>query len=215
MEDVEVYEKIDKVLSDLLSTKTLKQMYDEITEHISIHKDEYQAKSKEDSSRAFQLSNEMGSMGEMIVKKYFETLGYTYLSQVKDITKDLIFLYNGKQVSFEIKTDVKHLFINKKGEEQDTKNLVVEYSSRGKPSGIEATTADYLVTFYPALKELWIAKVSKLKKIIEEHKTNEELIMDKKNVGDKDSKTHIYLLRRNKEIIKNAFNISELTNVLR
>jgi hypothetical protein len=92
---------------------------------------------------------------------------------------------NNKEVTYEIKTDVKcaPLF--------DTGNIFIEFESRGKLSGISVTEADWFVTYFKYLGEIWFIKTNKLIKLI---KNNDFPIFF--NAGDIGSQTHGYLINR-------------------
>ena len=82
--------------------------------------------------------------------KYDLLVGLEYEGKVADMLRN-------KKV--EVKTD----FIAHK-----TGNIAIEFQSRGKPSGISITEADYyvyLIPFAPLSEIMIVAKVSELKKI--------------------------------------------------
>ena len=93
--------------------------------------------------------------------------------------------YKNDFYTYEIKTD---MYCNLKN---DTKNLVVEVRSRGKESGISVTKADYFVTYYPYLGEIWNIKTIELKSLINNNK-----IKLKEGAGDPGSNTSFYLVHR-------------------
>ena len=64
---------------------------------------------------------------------------------------------NGQKVYFEVKKDNQ----TKNG------NIIFEYRSYDKPSGIAATNADYWVQFFPLLGEIWIIRIPALLALIE------------------------------------------------
>jgi hypothetical protein len=92
---------------------------------------------------------------------------------------------DGVETTYEIKTDVKcaPLF--------DTGNIFIEYESRGKASGISVTEADWFVTYFKYLGEVWFIKTKNLKKLIEENN-----FPTFKDAGDVGSATHGYLIKR-------------------
>jgi hypothetical protein len=96
-------------------------------------------------------------------------------------------LIKGKEKTYEIKTDVKcaPLF--------DTGNIFIEYESRGKKSGISVTQAEWFVTYFKYLNEIWFIKSKELKQLIEQ---NDFPIF--KDAGDIGSATHGYLINRRK-----------------
>jgi hypothetical protein len=92
---------------------------------------------------------------------------------------------DGVETTYEIKTDVKcaPLF--------DTGNIFIEYESRGKASGISVTEADWFVTYFKYLGEVWFIKTKKLRKLIEDND-----FPTFKDAGDVGSATHGYLIKR-------------------
>lgn len=127
-----------------------------------------------------------GEKGEKIIREFLESRGAKFISDNKDNSYDLLMLMsNGKNVSFEIKTDVYCEPHN------DTNNLFVEFECRNKPSGISVTKSNYFVNYYPHLKEVWFIKTNKLLKLIseEDFKTTEFS-------GDNKSNTKGYLIPR-------------------
>ena len=92
--------------------------------------------------------------------------------------------FNGREVTYEVKTDV---FVSPK---KDSGNLVVEFESRGKPSGINVTEADYYVYYMPKLNEVWNIKMDDLKNLIDNNN------FKKVSGGDVGSDTKMYLIRR-------------------
>lgn len=176
------------MLEETLSKKTLNELCEEFETEIKGSQGKY----KND----FNFALKMGEDGEKVVRAFLESLDYIFLSKCEDINYDYKFLKGGKEYIFEIKTDIAHLFLDEKtGNMRDTGNLVVEYESRGKKSGISATKADYFVTYFPQINEIWLIKVDKLKEMIREHNSE---IRRVENAGDKDSNTKIFLISREK-----------------
>jgi hypothetical protein len=106
----------------------------------------------------------------------FLTKGWkgTLLQKKKDYTWDFkIDFENSGVQTFESKTDVYCIpssMVNGnviKG--RDTGNIFIEFSCRGKDSGIKVTEADWFVYYFKFLGELWIIKVDDLKKLIDEN----------------------------------------------
>jgi hypothetical protein len=106
----------------------------------------------------------------------FLTKGWkgTLLQKKKDYTWDFkIDFENSGVQTFESKTDVYCIPFSKvngkviKG--RDTGNIFIEFSCRGKDSGIKVTEADWFVYYFKFLGELWIIKVDDLKKLIDEN----------------------------------------------
>jgi len=127
----------------------------------------------------------IGEDGESEVIKFLVNKGCTYIDSNKDNKYDLKMLKNNSEVTYEIKTDVfcAPLF--------DTGNIFIEFESRGKPSGISVTNADWFVTYFLYLKELWFIKSNKLRQLISE---NDFQVFN--NAGDLNSQTHGYLITR-------------------
>ncbi len=106
----------------------------------------------------------------------FLTKGWkgTLLQKKKDYTWDFkIDFENSGVQTFESKTDVycipSSLVNGKVIKGRDTGNIFIEFSCRGKDSGIKATEADWFVYYFKFLGELWIIKVDDLKKLIDEN----------------------------------------------
>lgn len=136
---------------------------------------------------SFEKDLAKGQQGEEIISRFLsDTFGFRPISSNQDKTHDLLMEYSGRQVSFEVKTD----FF------QDTGNIVVEYFSRGKPSGISVTSADYFVNYFLKLGELWIIKPDALKRLLKD--PNQKGITRRENVGDKNSGTHLFLMKKEK-----------------
>ena len=106
-------------------------------------------------------------------------------------------MVKGLEKTYEIKTDVKvaPLF--------DTGNIFIEYESRNKPSGIATSKADWFVTYFLFLNELWFIKTESLRKLILE---NEYPIF--KDAGDLGSATNGYLLKR--KDVKKFFHVCKI-----
>lgn len=121
-----------------------------------------------------------GEKGQELVRKFLENQGMTFLEECNNSNYDLKMSGSKGVFTFEIKTDVYP---------KDTGNMVIEFESRGKASGINVTQADYFIYYFPAFNELWIAKVSKLKHFV---KNNKLKIFEQ--AGDKGSNTRLYRL---------------------
>ena len=129
----------------------------------------------------------------------FLTKGWkgTLLQKKKDYTWDFkIDFENSGVQTFESKTDVYCIpFSNVNGKVikgRDTGNIFIEFSCRGKDSGIRATEADWFVYYFKFLGELWIIKVDDLKKLID--KNNFKIGVG----GDPGSNSSGYLIPRMK-----------------
>lgn len=133
----------------------------------------------------FRQDLKLGNEGEEIVTNFLKLKGLKYIESNNDNKFDLKMSNNGNEITYEIKTDVKcaPLF--------DTGNIFIEFESRGKPSGIQVTEAEWFVTYFKYLNELWFIKSDKLKELI---KNNDFPIF--KDAGDIGSATHGYLIKR-------------------
>jgi hypothetical protein len=127
-----------------------------------------------------------GEQGEEFVKQFLISKNFKFLSDNKNNKYDLLMSYNNSHIKYEIKTDI---LLSK---ERDTGNMVVEFESRDKPSGISVTQADYYVYYIPKLGEIWNIKMSYLKNLIETE--NFRIVSG----GDIGSNTKMYLIPRNK-----------------
>jgi hypothetical protein len=136
----------------------------------------------------FNIDIHTGEQGEAAIKAHLETLGFNFISDNKDYRYDLLMEYGDKNYTYEIKTDTLIAPGN------DTGNIAIEYTSRGKSSGIDVTEADYFVYFLANFGEAWNIKTSKLKRLISENNFR------KVPGGDKGSETWMYLIPRKKFI---------------
>jgi hypothetical protein len=122
-----------------------------------------------------------GLIGEGLAKQYVENLGYIYVGGPEDnVLKefDLLCSYGDKIRKFECKIDVLckppteyYSSITKRTHtlESDTGNIFIEFTSRGKQSGIITTTSDvWLYNFY-YLREIWTIPTPKLRTLINEN----------------------------------------------
>tara|TARA_Y100000389_G_C17414440_1_gene492855 strand:+ start:1036 stop:1545 length:510 start_codon:yes stop_codon:yes gene_type:complete len=137
-----------------------------------------------ESQKNFSKDIDIGESGEGFIKEFLINKGYNFISDNKDYRYDLLMSYGEANFTYEIKTDV---YISPK---KDTGNLVVEFESRGKPSGISVTEADFYVYFMPKMKEIWNIKMDKLKDLIKSNNFKEV------SGGDKGSDTKMYLIKR-------------------
>ena len=177
MEDLEFFSKVDTMLGEALTIKSIEEMCEDFTDEL-----------KENN----QQNTATEDKGERIVKKFLENLGYVFLSKSKDISCDYIFLKNGKQQMFEIKTEV-----------NNTEDVNIEYQNKGEGSGIAATKADFFVTYYPHINEIWLIKTEKLKSLIRENKST---IKKTEHSSDEGINTKSFSLK--KEDFKEHFRIA-------
>ena len=127
----------------------------------------------------------LGNSGEIVIKEFLEKKGCEFINLNDDNQYDLKMKKNNNEITYEIKTDVFVAPI------YDTGNIFIEYESRGKYSGISVTKADWFVTYFKYLKEIWFIKSETLKTLIQE---NEFPIFY--DAGDVGSATHGYLIKR-------------------
>jgi Holliday junction resolvase-like predicted endonuclease len=135
-----------------------------------------------------------GEVGEDEVKSFFEGLGFVFIGKCNNNEFDLIMEYNRRPVTIEVKTD----------SYRDTGNIAIEIESRGKPSGLSVTKADYFATIFRCTEELWIIKTSELLELI----SNNNFYL-KENGGDKGSNTKFYLISKSK--FRKNFQIHKLS----
>lgn len=83
-----------------------------------------------------------GVQGENFIRELLEGRGFNFIDSCQNNAYDLRMSYRDKEYTYEIKTDVYP---------RDTGNIVIEFESRGKGSGVMVTKADYFVTFFPRL----------------------------------------------------------------
>jgi hypothetical protein len=133
----------------------------------------------------FNSDLKLGNDGEKTIIDFLESKGSKYISSNNDNQYDIKMLKNGKVITYEIKTDVTcaPLF--------DTGNIFIEFKSRGKQSGITVTKADWFVTYFKYLNEVWFIKSENLKQLILDNEFR--VFMD---AGDIGSETHGYLIKR-------------------
>jgi hypothetical protein len=127
----------------------------------------------------------LGNEGEETVITFLKSKGCSFIDSNHDNKYDIKMFTNGKETTYEIKTDVTcaPLF--------DIGNIFIEFSSRNKPSGIMVTKADWFVTYFKYLNEIWFIKSDNLLKLINNHH-----FPVFKNAGDIGSETHGYLIKR-------------------
>jgi hypothetical protein len=130
-----------------------------------------------------------GEAGEAVFVDVLKTrYNAKFVSDNKTNSHDVILQFSEEgpfgidTVSFEVKTDVYH---------RDTGNMFVEFECRGKPSGIKVSRAEWFVTNFKHLKEIWCIRTHELKTLIE---TN--TFYQTQNSGDAGSRTRGYLVPR-------------------
>lgn len=134
-----------------------------------------------------------GEHGEDFVRDFMINKGYDFVSDNKDNKYDLLMSFEEKEIKYEVKTDVLL------SPQNDTGNIVVEFESRGKPSGISVSEAEYYVYYMPKLNEIWNIKMDDLKNLIKSNNFKEVV------GGDEGSDTKMYLINRRR--YKNHFRI--------
>jgi hypothetical protein len=115
------------------------------------------------STNKFTTDLEQGNLGERIIAKWLEkfkgyetikfgnTMDYDFVSQRPD----------GKQITFEIKTDRYEHFKNRK-----TGNIFVETRCNNKQSGVWGTIADVYVFYFPDFGEIYMIKTDDLRALL-------------------------------------------------
>ena len=142
-----------------------------------------------------------GERGEQVVREDLELAGASYIGDNKNNQYDIIMtMPNGKDVKFEIKTDVWCIpgkiiempFGNITIPSRDNGNMFIEFECRGKDSGIRVSKAEWFVTYFPHYGVMWYIMMDKLITLCES-----ENIPTSEQAGDEDSNTKGYLLPRN------------------
>lgn len=128
-----------------------------------------------------------GHDGETIIKLFLEQKGWKFLNSNHNNKYDIKMTKDNKEMTYEIKTDVYCT------PTQDRGNLFVEFECRGKDSGILVTEADWFVTLFPALREVWFIKPQDLRDLIETESFRQTMFS-----GDSGSNTRGYLINRKK-----------------
>jgi hypothetical protein len=112
-----------------------------------------------------------GEAGEEFIIEYLTTNWKgTLLEQKRDYTWDFkIDFTNAGILTFELKTDVYCIpdreLNGKKIKGKDTGNIFIEFSCRGKDSGIKVTEADWFGYYFKYFGELWLIPVDKLREL--------------------------------------------------
>jgi len=125
-----------------------------------------------------------GELGENEIIEYMQNLGFQFINRRNDNKYDFSMGYNGKIYTYEIKTDIFP---------RDTGNIAIEVESRGKPSGVSVTHADYFVTYFKHLGEIWNIKTKNLLELIDNEGDDFRFI---ENAGDPGSNTKLYLIKK-------------------
>lgn len=123
-----------------------------------------------------------GEQGQQFIREFLENRGFLFIDECHTNEYDLKMSYNNKEYTYEIKTDVY---------KKNTGNLVIEFESRNKPSGINVTRADFFVTYFPFLGEIWNISSNSLKMLINDIKPK---VFE--HSGDQNSNTKLYRLKK-------------------
>lgn len=138
-----------------------------------------------------------GESGEDEVVAYMESLGMKFIGKsMKESSYDIVMQHGDRVITYEVKTDIYPV---------DTGRMVIEFESRGKPSGISVTNADYFCYYYKNLGEIWNIKTSTLRSIVELF-YDSMAILD--NIGDVGSNTRGYVLERRR--FKKSFRVHKI-----
>jgi len=147
--------------------------------------------------------NTYGKSGELEVAKFFKSKGYAVSELNGNSDYDFIASNKYKEFKVEVKNDNKCITPSIPNLPAfDTGNIFIEYTSWGRPAGIETTKADLYAYMFGALKprELWLIPVDELKELIK----NNDDIPTTEDSGDEGSGTEGYLIPRFKYIDKFA-----------
>jgi len=135
-----------------------------------------------------------GEGGEDIVKNYLIDFGFVFLNNNRDYRYDLKMSYQNRTVTYEVKTDIYP---------RDTGNIVIEFESGGKPSGIAVTEAEYFVTYFLHFGEIWNISTQKLRLMIQY--LNPHVF---EMAGDSGSNTKLYSFKKHE--VANFFKIHKI-----
>jgi hypothetical protein len=129
-----------------------------------------------------------GNMGERTLVQYFKKWhGARLITYNNDILFDFILDMDGKEESFEVKTDRWEYFHQKQ-----TGNIFVEVTHKGKPSGLFATIADYMAFFFPDDEECFVIKTSELRNL----KQNQQGLFRRAERSGDEGRVTGYLINR-------------------
>ena len=107
-----------------------------------------------------------GQKGEQVIRHFIEsTMDLKYIKDNDTNAYDLLFQGNGEDpTTFEVKTDLWEKDWGKGG----SGNMAIEYSCRGKPSGIGVSKAKYFVYYLVNVsdKQIWMIETEKLFELI-------------------------------------------------
>lgn len=101
---------------------------------------------------------------EKEIATWLESKGHIIISFNNDRRWDIFAEYKGKKAKYEVKRDNWEFYNHPTG------NIVIEFSDRGKPSGIETSQSNFYVYYYQMKGEIWITPTHKLKEYIKKRK---------------------------------------------
>ena len=107
---------------------------------------------------SFKKDLEKGEKGECLIISYLVKNGAKLISRNQDKYWDFIVSKNGILISYEVKTDFYCT------PERDTGNFFIEVTSRGKPSGLSTSKADWFVYYMANLGECYFIRRDELLK---------------------------------------------------
>lgn len=111
----------------------------------------------------FKKDLSLGQKGERVIAEYLQKYHGVMDIQFNDDYKyDIKGFKNGKELTFEVKTDRYEYFKKIK-----TYNMFIELTCSNKPSGINSTQADYFIYYYPDLEVFYFISTNDLRKLIE------------------------------------------------
>lgn len=120
----------------------------------------------EDSRQIFYYLYQVGETGVKQVRAYYESQGYVCIGVCNDKRYDLKFRSPaGKNLHIEVKTDC-----------TQHNNLAIELRSRGKPSGIHATTADIYCIYFTKSGQLWHLDTHRLRQYLSTQAIRQALV---------------------------------------
>ena len=137
-----------------------------------------------------------GQMGEVTLVQYFKKWhGAKLITYNNDILFDFVLDMDGKEVSFEVKSDRFEYFKGYK-----TGNIFVEVTHKGKPSGVMATSADYMAFFFPDDEECFIIQTEVLK----EHLIYKQQLFSRRAFSGDEGRVVGYVINRheNRDLFK-------------
>ena len=122
--------------------------------------------------------------GEKEVAKLLSKYNFKIISYNNDYRYDILCeTTQGKETTIEVKEDVRA---------EDTGNVVIEYESRGKPSGIQTSCADFWVFRVHQKDDIfhYMYKTENVKKLIREKK-----YFSDRQMQHTDSKNKLYFFK--------------------